>query len=224
VNKVLKVYRYQLKESLSAVAIFYLAVLIVAVFLSMLDGGSSSGFEFASAIFIFVLGLNSFKSSFRFLQFLGVTRKCFFAGSLLALLTVAAGMTVVDLILGRLFAQLHPYTTLFAQSYERGSLLLQLAWEFALLGMFALIGFFITILYYRCNKILKIVISLSPVYISLILNLMRPSLAQVTRILEFLGGFRLGVGAWNNILGMLVTVLISCGLSYLLIRKAPVKQ
>ena len=224
-NKLLKVYRYQLNESLSSVAIFYLALLVVAVFLSMWDGGSSSGFEFASALFIFVLGLNLFKSSFRFLQFLGVTRKIFFVGSLLVLFTVAAGMTVIDTVLGRLFAQLQPYTTLFAQSYEQGSLLSQLIWEFALLTMFAFIGFFITILYYRCNKILKIVISLSPVYVSLIMSAMPPSwVISMWGVIGFLSGLRPEVGVWDNVLGMLVTVLAASGLCFLLIRRAPVKQ
>lgn len=224
-NKLLKVYRYQLYESLGAVAIFYLALLVFTVFLSIWGGGSSSGFEFASAIFIFVLGLNLFKSSFRFLQFLGVTRKCFFAGSLMVLITVAAGMTVIDTALGKLFVLLQPYTTLFAESYGQGNLLSQFFWEFALLAMFAFVGFFITTLYYRCNRILKIVISLSPVYVGLMLDAMPSSwLIQMWSVIGFLSGFRPDVGVWNNILGMLITVLVFSGLSFLLIRRAPVKQ
>ncbi len=221
-NKVLKVFRYQFNEALVAIAIFYLSLLFVTVFLSMFDG-SSSGFEFASAIFVFVVGLNSFKSSFRFLQFLGVTRRTFFAGSLLALVTVAAGMTLVDILIGKLFAQLYPYTTLFAEAYGQGNLLAQFVWETVLLTMFAYIGFFITILYYRCSRILKIVISLSPVYVSILLNLVQPPMEQITRILAFLGGFRMGAGVWGNILGMLVTVAAATGLCFLLIRRAPIK-
>ncbi len=222
-SKVLKVFKYQVRDSLAAVAIFYLALVAVGVFLSMWDG-SSSGFEFASAIFIFVAGLNAFKSSFRFLQFLGVTRKTFFVGSLMALLAIAAGMTVIDMLFGTLFAQIHPYTTLFAQSYAQGSLLSQFVWGFALLTMFALIGFFITALYYRRNKILKIVISLSPVYISLLLNAMPYSLLlSLWSVVGFLSGLRPEAGVWNNILGMLITALISSGLCFLLIRRAPVK-
>ncbi len=222
-NKVFKVFRYQVYESLAAVAIFYAAMLFVTLLLTVWDG-SSSGFEFATAIFIFVVGLNSFKTNFRFMQFLSVTRKTFFLGTLLALVAIAAGMAVIDIAWGRLYAQLQPYSSLFSQAYAQGSIFAQFVWEFALLAMFAFGGLFITALYYRSNRVLKIVISLSPVYISIILNLLQPSVEQMIRIFAFLGGFREGVTVWSNLLGMFVTVLISVGLSFLLIRRAPVKR
>lgn len=223
-KKAFKVFRYQIYESLTAVAIFYLAVLFIALFVTIWDGSSSSGFEFASAIFIFVVGLNSFKSSFRFMQFLGVTRKTFFLGTLLALLAIAAGMTVIDMVLGNLYAQVQPYSSLFAQAYVQKSIVAQFVWETALLTMFAFVGFFITMLYYRSGKVLKIVISLAPVYVSIILNLMPSLVIPLTQILGFLGGIRPGVGVWDNVLGMLVSILASTGLCFLLIRRAPIKR
>ena len=222
-NKILKVFRYQVYESLMAVAIFYLAVLVVTLFLSTL-GGSSSGLEFASAIFVFVAGLNSYKSSFRFLQFLGITRKTFFAGTLLALIAIAAGMSVIDMVWGRLYAMIQPYTTLFSQTYTQGGILTQFVWELILLSMFAFTGLFLTTLYYRCNKLMKIVISLSPVYVSVVLNMFPSLLSPLSKVLGFLAGVRPNVGVWGNVSGMLVSIAAAACLCFLLVRKAPIKR
>lgn len=222
-SKALKVFRYQFHDALIAIGIFYLCLMLLTAVLSIFDG-SSSGFETASAIFVFVVGLNSFKSSFQFLQFLGVTRKSFLAGSLLALLAVAVGMSIVDTLIGELFAQLHPYTPMFVEFYGMEDFLAQFAWETVMLAMAAFVGFFITMLYYRCNKVMKIVISLSPVYLSLISNVLPVEAQQsIWEVFGFLSGLRSGAGLWGNVLGMLVTVLLSSGLCFLLIRRAPVK-
>lgn len=222
-NKILKVFRYQVYESLMAVAIFYLVMLVVTLFLSIWDG-SSSGFEFASAIFIFVAGLNSFKSSFRFMQFLGVTRKTFFAGTLLALAAIAAGMSVIDMVWGRLYALIQPYSSLFSQSYAQGGIFIQFVWETVLLSMFAFVGFLVTTLYYRCNKLMKIIISLSPVYISVVLNMVPSLLNPLLKVLGFLAGVRPDAGVWGNVSGMLVSVVAATCLCFLLVRKAPIKR
>lgn len=222
-SKALKVFRYQFRDALTAIGVFYLCLLLLTVVVSLFDG-SSTGFESASAIFLFVVGLNLFKSSFRFLQFLGVSRKSFLVGSLLALLTLAVGMSIVDILIGELFAKLQPYTPMFVEVYGMKNFLAQFVWEAVMLVMSGFIGFFITMLYYRCSKVLKIVISLSPVYVSIIANLL-PSevLISIWGVIGLMLGFRSEIGIWGNVLGMLVTVLLSSGLCFLLIRRAPVK-
>lgn len=227
-NKTFKVIKFQLRDTLIPLAIFYGALLLLTTLMSMqinVQNGSNrvTGLEFASVIFIFIAGLNCFKTNFKFLQFFHVSRRTFYFASALSLLAVAAGMTIIDTILGKLFALILPYHTLFETAYGQSGFLYPIVWEFALLTMFAVGGWFITMLYYRSNKILKLVISLSPIYVPLLFRLANPFMDEVMKVLAFLFGFSHSP-SWINVLGMTITVLIVLGLNFLLIRRAPVKN
>lgn len=225
-NKTLKAFQYQILDSWIPLAIFYSVLMLLSILIGFGSNNNTSisGYEFASVIFIFIAGLNCFKTSFKFLQFFQVSRKTFYLSSILTLLTIAAGMTIVDTVFGKLFALVLPYQTLYATVYGSSGIFYPVVWEFALLMMAAVVGWFITLLYYRSNKILKIVISLSPIYVTLLFRLTGPSEDIILKVLAFFFGFMRDVSSWMNVLGMTITVLIVLGLNFLLIRRAPVKS
>ncbi len=216
-------FKYQMRDSLKSIIIFYIVIVCVYLLLSIFmvtafsldertlaneaamsetgtavgviggaDGptqvyvttnqresstGVVGGISSATPIFLFVLGLCTFKENFQMLLQNGVSRKSVFWGHGLAAVCIALGTTIIDFILGAL-AQL---------LFRAGLGAAAVGWEMitasssnaAGLGMFAAIvqsfctylfciclGYFITILYYRLSRTGKIIISVGvPVFL-----------------------------------------------------------
>jgi hypothetical protein len=199
---------------------------LLAFSLRYTDGnGSASGLEFATAIFIFIAGLNCFKANFLFLQLFNVTRRSFYIATLSSLATIAAVMTIIDTLLKNIYTVFIPYRyqSLYSIAYGQESLLPSLVWEFMMLLMFACLGWFITMLFYRSNKPLKIAISLSPVYLSLLSNFIPSSFFnRLGSTFQYLIGPGSGT-PWINAAGMALATIIILGLNFLLLRRAPVR-
>ena len=64
---------------------------------------NSSGIEFSSMIFLFVLGLNSFKENFYFTQANNIPRVDYFKSLAITILPIALGMSIIDLIINRVY-------------------------------------------------------------------------------------------------------------------------
>lgn len=98
---------YLFRDCRGALIVFYFVIFCVCVLTLLGAGGFSllvggevyanfAGMELASLIFLFVVGLCSFGENFAMLSQNGVTRRTFFAGSLLVQATIALGMALVD--------------------------------------------------------------------------------------------------------------------------------
>ena len=61
-----------------------------------------SGMELSTVIFIFVCGLNSFKSNFYFAKSNGISRKTFIKGLLISIIPIALVMSIIDIIINRI--------------------------------------------------------------------------------------------------------------------------
>ena len=228
--KTLKSYQYQLQDSWLPITIFYAALLFVvgllAFSLKYTNGnGSATGLEFASAIFIFISGLNCFKANFLFMQLFNVTRRSFYVATLSSLATIAAVMTIIDAFLKNIYLVFIPYRyqSLYSIAFGQDRLVPSLVWEFAMLLMFASLGWFITMLFYRSSKPLKIAIALSPVYLSLLSNFIPTSVViRLGSMFQYLIGPGSGT-PWINSAGMTLATIIILGLNFLLLRRAPVR-
>lgn len=111
--KTIKMTRYFLEEIARSVAIFYgviLAVMTFLIILSKMNGlnTSSSGLQFSSVVFLFVMGLNIFKEGFYFSQANNISRKTLYKGLLLVAPAVSLFMTVVDYAVYRIFNLFQP--------------------------------------------------------------------------------------------------------------------
>lgn len=140
-----------------------------------------SSLEFASVIFLFVCGLNMFRETFRLSMQNGVSRKCIWTGTTLSFLTVSGAMalidTVVRMVLQNFTASQYNiriqgiYDFLYANCSINNSVV-QNAFEgfllnFCLYTAVLALGYFITVGYYRMNKIAKIIVSIGvPGFIS----------------------------------------------------------
>ena len=251
------VYKYQLNDIKKPILVFDLVIacIFVLIFLSTgtklltinsleIGPGSVSGLELASVIFLFVGGLNMFRETFRLSMQNGVSRKSIWSGTVLSFLTVGGGMALIDTVtrlVGVNFASRYNvefqglYDLLCADRSAKNSMI-QNAFEGFLLNfcfyMAALaIGYFITVGYYRMNKIAKIIVSIGVpgLYIFVLpfadLLLFKGTLtnAIVKAILFSFGG----TNGDNPYFAMGSGLLISAvflGLTYLMVRRAPIKD
>ena len=80
------VVKYQILDNRTAILVFYIVVVcVIALFsvsVSDADFARIGGFEMAAVIFLFIVGLNSFRETFRMMIQSGVSRRSMFKGSL----------------------------------------------------------------------------------------------------------------------------------------------
>jgi len=166
---------YHLDQFKRAAGIFYLVIVLLNVtFLiplilfasSSVIQVDSNGFETATMIFLFVCGLNLFKTNFRFFLQNGCSRKKLLLSQVLSVLIIAAGMALIDRVIslilqgiasatGRLSTQ-GLFQMIYTSHFQKAGAL-HMHVEEVLFGFGAytavfFLGYLITIAYYRMNK------------------------------------------------------------------------
>lgn len=241
----LKAYKYQCIDSLKAIVVYYIVmvVLFLVMFLSVLIPGSGesmmSGMEIISVIFLFVVGLNSFKETFLFQLQNGVSRRTIWMALGLQALTVAVGMSLVDGILiltlkgvGQLVDSF-TVESLSQQLFKIPSLPKRLLVEFlfaAAIYLFSfMVGLVITMAYYRMNKTVKIAVSVGvPASIFIGLPLLESTVTHgnitkaALKLIEWTFGYFPNPWRWS--LWYVISAVLLLGICYLLIRRAIVKK
>jgi len=254
--KVLKIAKYQIMDMTPAIIMFYaifIAVIGGLVALNRASGGNahSSGLEMATAIFLLISGLNAFKTSFRFSQANQVSRKSFFQGIILAIFPITLAMSVIDLLINRVYNRYVPSPTNFdmiygtyrdtslgdlseigeavwTQANDFATLFGTVVWQFAVYSLFFMLGLLISLIYYRCNKIMKVVVSFSPFIFICLLSSIRTVLPS--RTWDAIGDFIAGAFGWQSrnpyiaIFTFTVLGVAAAAFIYLLLRKAVVKE
>lgn len=256
--KALKVTKYQLNSFKRGTSIFYAIFIFVCCFLAYAGrngNATSSGLEFSTAIFVFVVGLNIFKESFYFLKANNVSRKDYLIGTALSLISFSAILSIIDIILNRLYnifidspmfyeMAFGSYNklnngTLGIGSYDKinnviwsqgtdiltllGSFLMQ--WGLCLLAVS--LGLLINLIYYRSNKPLKLIVSISPAIVIILINFISKI---APNILKEIGEIWIKVfeRQTNNVytlfISLIIGFLIEISLSYLLVRRAIIKE
>lgn len=238
--------KYRLYDNKKAVLVFYIVVLSIYAFMFLFSAlikdnaefkGSIQGMELASAIFLFVAGLNSFKEVFRMFMQNGMSRKTMFISNIISTLVICSVMALIDSALALVSRNITAVNSGIYSSgmlelmYGRyingiGNFLISLLLCFFIYATFSAVGFFITTLYYRMNKGLKITVSIgvpavlfviAPLIDTLLLKgAVFAALAKITGA-AFSSPFMCMLSCF--ILFVLITVL-----SWFLVRKAIVKD
>ena len=196
-------------------ALFLLQLLMAALFRNV--SAASGGMESASAIFLFVAGLNGFKAQFRLFLQNGLSRKTLFTGFAAGLCILAAAMTVIDLAFGWFRGLFIPYTSMymdrFGSLYASGSSFKALAdgllWSFLAYITAGMTGFLITSLYYRMNKALKLAVSIGvPALVFIVIPLIDSLYtngaisAFFINVLAFAYGYNISVSFSDGLVGL----------------------
>ncbi|MEE0931913.1 MAG: hypothetical protein U0L64_02585, partial [Clostridium sp.] len=102
--KSLKIAKMNIEGIVKASIIYYCIFVCVIIGLIAVSGGRSSmsGVEFSTVIFLFVCGLNSFKSNFYFAKSNGISRKTFIKGLLISSIPISLVMSIIDVIINRI--------------------------------------------------------------------------------------------------------------------------
>ena len=234
-NTAIKVTKFQLNDHKRATMVYYGIVLFLLLAATVLEAafgdsqGTINGIEFATLIFLLVVGLNCFKDGFLFTRANSVTRWDFFLGTLLALPVFALFFTAADLVIYGLFhGALHTIDGNFFDGLFPGhGFGMRVGWT-ALFNLLALTGgFLITTLFYRANRGQKIALALTPVALSTVLPpilrlISKDSFQWIYNTVMLLTGLN-GNRPGNGMLSMAVLSLVCLGLTWLLVRRAEVK-
>ncbi|WP_411169355.1 hypothetical protein ACH36K_02095 [Clostridium sp. MB05] len=250
--KAYKIAKYNinsLKKSLFVYYLIFIAVCMFLVTLSKIYYGNfgTSGIELSSAIFIFIVGLNMFKENFYFMKSNNVSRKSYFLGTVLSILPIATLMSVIDIIINRVYSlfskcptnydmiftdfsnnvDITTATSNWIQGNDIVTLFNTFLFQAALYLMLFALGFVITMVYYKCNKLMKTVISISPIMLFILFGALVsifPYAAQ--KVLEFLF-YIFGITPRNVYTAILTFIILFIALiiaAYLLIRKMIIKE
>lgn len=241
--------KYQINDYKKSIKIYYLVIMLIIVFFTVLDkvwgnegNGSYNGFETSAIIFLFICGLNSFKGTFFMMLQNGVSRKSMFIGNSLSILTVGMVMAVLDRVISvsaNLISKVIgglAYVGFYDLAYsnrsaELNSIVFQL--EAILITCIiyttaTVVGYFVTILYYRMNTALKVIVSIGvPASILFIIPLI-DSMIFDGKIIAFTGKFFSFIfggpegnpNPYNILLVCVIGIIIVQGLTWLLVRKA----
>lgn len=242
--------KYNISSIKSALTIYYsifIAVCVSLILLSENTNGSisSSGLEMSSVIFIFITGLNFFKENFFFMKSNNVTRKEFLYGAAISMIPVVLLMSIVDIVINRIYNIFIKsptnydmiYTSLrnekwflstnWVQSNSIETLFNTFMFQATIYLAFFSLGFLVTIIYYKCNKLMKVVVSIVPVALIMILNIIGvayPSLINKTNnIIATIFGWD-SQNSYMAVLTFSLLYIILITISRLLTKKAIVKQ
>jgi len=244
-----KLAKYNIKSSLKSIIIYYCiftgAITGIEI-LSKFSGGNgySSGLELSSIIFLFVLGLNSFKENFYFTQANNIPRVDYFRATAIAILPIGLAMSILDVIINRVYNLFRICPTIYDMVYNHsfhlatnsevwkqsnsiGTLLGTVTFLFAFYIVAFGVGVLITMIYYKCNKTMKILVSLSPIAIIVVCERFAvndPEFGE--KVLIFIDNI-FGISTKNSyraVLTFICLFIISMFFVYILVRKAVVKR
>lgn len=206
------------------------------------------GVELASLITLFVIALNSFKPYFKLFSANGVSRRTLFCSVTAGMGITAVAMALIDTLNTLLFSRFMNYQSMFGMMYQNrftealvnsGSqsvqytlpvLVQQFSWLFFAYLLIAMVGFFITNLFYRMSKGLKLVVFIgTPVLLGNFLPILDQlfwgnRLAHaIQNFVNFAWGFSNGYNPYIGMASMFVFAAVAAALAWLLVRRANVK-
>ncbi|MBP3914771.1 hypothetical protein [Clostridium sp.] len=246
--KSLKIAKMNIEGIMKSAIIYYsIFICIIIGLIAVSDGRSTmSGMELSTVIFIFVCGLNSFKSNFYFAKSNGISRKTFIKGLLISIIPIALVMSIIDIIINRINNIFIKNPTLYDMSYGNllgdvgrihegvwiqsnslATIFNTILFQFSLCLLAYVVGIVINMIYYRSNKYLKVLVSVIPV-VFIIFNAnfstKNPGLTmRINEFLDYIFGFNPS-NVFACITTFLVLVVILSGVAFLLIRKAIIKE
>lgn len=248
--KAKKIAKYTISSMKKSMMIFYsifISVCILIIVLSRVNEGnvSSSGLEISSAIFIFVAGLNIFKENFYFAKSNNISRKNYFLGTILSMIPIAGIMSIIDIVINRIynlfikcptiydmgftnFDQINfIYNSNWIQQNDIKTLFETFLFQTSLYLMVFILGFVITMIYYKCNKFMKTIISIAPVMLIILFNMYmsnNPRIAvKVSKFIEYILGIN-PINVYAPITTFIILFIVLVVIAYLLIRKMVIKE
>ncbi|MGL5765470.1 MAG: hypothetical protein ACRCX8_07510 [Sarcina sp.] len=222
------------------IPIFYGIFLGVQITLMLLaeiifsETGGMHGTEFVSICYLFGCGIGVFKTNYYFTKGSGISKLSFIKGVIISILPLAFIVATIDIIINKVMGIFITSTSLYDQSYGvlsnasgLGRILETLAFQFMLAIVAYLIGVVVAMVFYKANKIMKIILGVSPFALIMMFNFLifsNPDVATwiLTKVAFLLGfqPFHLG----RTLISFLVISVFLSGFAVLLMRKMEIKK
>lgn len=239
-------FKYQATGFKNAVLVYYLVIVLInilglATSSIMIDGEtvmSNGGSEFTTLIFIFILGLCSYKENFLMLSQNGVSRRTQLFGWILAALSLCVLLSIVDNLFNTITSLIYAgranvsvssfYSMVYGQSGFSGWLMSALFCVTMYLFIIT-VGYFITIMFYRLNRPGKILVGAGvPIFLSIGLPYIETHITNgaITRAFTQFIDFALGLTAGQSFRAPISFIVFSCVtllLCWLLMRRSVIK-
>ena len=237
----LPAWKYQMNGVKWPLIIYYIVIasllVLMGISMSIVQGRARitvGGMEMASMIFMFVVGLNSYKSVFFMMSANGISRKTMFISFLAMLGAVAAGMALIDTLYVIGMKMAGDYRTMFEQMYNietSAQVWIPAGFEWRLCSYLAagMAGYLITILYYRMNKAVKLLVSIG---VPVLVLFVWPAAdltwfnGATTKAVGWLIGWASGLLSGNPYIGVISDIVLTAllgALCYVALRRAPIK-
>ncbi len=201
---------------------------------------SISGIEMSAIIVFFVMGLNSFTETFKMFLQNSISRNTFFKSFVIVAICAGIGVGFINTLLNLLLSGVERYNTIFQLIYgsryinSSNSLAYyfeEFLWSSLIYISVLILGFLIAALYYRLNKLLKYIISIGvPVFFLLVLPVLDVTLADgnihksIFASIVYAFGITNGFNPYYAITTFMILSVILWGISYLLVRRAVIKD
>jgi hypothetical protein len=239
-GNILKITKFHLLTLFKGQSITFVATLLLNVLISVVvtnlvkagkpDANATAGsLDPVALVWMFALGIVFFAQSFKFMLSHGVSRRRFFfaAGfSLASMAAIWAIVVTVFVVVSRMFTRIW---VVFDLLYRDRDAMSMVTWEFAALFLFAVLGWFIYLVYYVSGLKTKYVITAAPFVLAPLLVLF--NIMADGRIFHAIGQFFTTIMGFSSsipnpyigTLSLLLMAVIFGGAIFLLIRRAQVK-
>ena len=239
--------KYLFLDSIKTLASFYAIYIAIQVFLNVIFASTEAttmqvaSLSTATMILLFVAFLNSLKAPVRFAVANGISRKTYFYSNLINIAVISGIVTFVEIILTQLLGTLglensSYYLILYVKRYPEfignvQGILESFIWTCLFYSVWCSFGLLVTSVYYRSNKIMKVIVSIVPpallfsllAYSPVTAATATPLMQQINRFFLFLIGYNTSNPYPMITAFLILTLIFICG-TYLLIRRAPIKE
>jgi hypothetical protein len=165
--------KYQLWEARHSVFTYYgviLSLIVLFAILNRFSNGSMSAMDGITPIFLFVAGIVTFSIEFKLYMQSGLSRKLLSQSILLTFMIGCLIMLVADLLITMICMIAMPdYISATKQIYPNSTFASRYFFHYCLLFFMSFVGYFVGALYYRMNKVLTIIVSISAPILVMIL-------------------------------------------------------
>lgn len=245
--KSIKVAKMNLQGVIKPTVIFYSilgGIVLLSIIANYYYTGTieMNGVDLATAIFLFICGLNSFKANFYFAQSNNIARKTFMKGIVISSVPLVLSTSIIDFIINRIANIFMKIPTLYdmgfgglsgsawltrdmwVQSNDISTIFKTILFQFSLCLVAYLMGIVINMIYYRCNKLMKTVVSVLPIALIIIMGFLPfETMINIERFANYLMGVN-PLNVYAPITTFLVGAVILSAITFLLIRKATIKE
>ena len=243
--KIKSAIKYQMFELRYGFLIVYAIIYALLIFQIIINGNmdniSVSNTEFSTCGFLLIWGVLTMRTHFPFFLQNGISRNTLFVSTVANSTILSVGMALVA-SLNALFLQLitnqsgFAFQKMYLDFYPGGYTARTFfeGWLFLICAhLFCnMLGFFLSTLYYRMNKITKIIVSAGVPALFILglplvdLNLTHGAIIQgLGKAILFIMGFLNGnCNPYYAVVSFTILAMIFAGLSYLLLRRAMIRK